>query len=86
MLTYEDCVDYCDLTEDEVEALRDATHIPPIEVVAMVQQYADSPRECRIMLKFLLEYLEKVEQSADSKRSHELHDAISHFAARHHYI
>ena len=86
MLTFEDCADYCDLSDDEIQAFIDGVRLPPIEVCAMVQQYVDSPQECRKMLRFLQEYLEKVESSGDARRSHEVHEAITHFATNHHFV
>ena len=58
----------------------------PIEVCAMVQQSADTPRECRKMVNFLQSYLEKVESKGDSKRAHEVHEAINHFVSNHHMV
>ena len=86
MLTFQDCADYCDLTEDEVQAFSEGTGIPPIEVCAMVQEYADTPQQCRKLLQFLQDYLEKVEVDADAERSHQVHEAIHHFVANHHLI
>lgn len=86
MLTFEDCADYCDLTNDEIEGLTEGLGLPPIEVCAIVQEYADSPQQCRKMLQFLHQYLEKVETLGDERRSHEVHEAISHFAATHHFV
>ena len=86
MLTLKDCSDYCDLSDDEIEGLLDATDVSPIEVCAMVQQYADNPKECRKLVQFLQEYLEKVESRSDEKRSHEVHEAINRFVSNHHIV
>ena len=86
MLTYEDCSDYCDLSDHEVQGLINATNMTPIEVCAMVQQFADSPTECRKMVKFLMEYLEKMEAKGDANESHEIHTAIDHFVSNHHMV
>jgi hypothetical protein len=83
MLTFQDCADYCDLYDDEIQAITTGANISPIEVCALVQQHADSPKECRKMLKFLTDYLEKAEPNSDEKRSHEIHEAINHFVSNH---
>lgn len=83
MLTYKDCSDYCDLKDDEVQGILNGANLTPIEVCAMVQQYADNPKECRKMVQFLQEYLEKAECKADENRSHEIHLAIDHFTKNH---
>jgi hypothetical protein len=86
MLTFEDCADYCNLGNDEIAGLAEGLGLPSIEVIALVQQYADSPRECRKMLQLLQTYLEKVESTGDEQRSHEVHEAILHFASTHHFV
>lgn len=86
MITFQDCADYCDLSQDEIEGLLEGTKTSPIHVCAMVQEFADSPKECRKMIGFLQAYLEKVEGQSDAKRSHEVHEAISHFVSTHHMI
>lgn len=86
MLTFKDCADFCDLTDDEIQGLLEGAKLSPIQVCAMVQQYADNPRECRKMVGFLQSYLEKVEGQADAKRAHEVHEAINHFVSNHHMI
>lgn len=86
MLTFEDCADYCDLYEDEIQAIVNGTGLSSIEVCAMVHEHADSPQQCRKLLQFLQDYLEKVEMQADEKRAHEVHEAITHFTANHHFV
>ncbi len=86
MLTFQDCADFCDLSDDEIQGILEATNVSPIEVCAMVEEYANSPKECRKMVGFLLEYLEKVESRSGEKRAHEVHEAINHFVANHHIV
>ena len=86
MLTYQDCADYCDLSDDEIQGILNGVNVPPIEVCAMVQEYSDSPQECRKLLKFLMDYLEKAESKSDAKRSHEIHEAILHFVSNHRLV
>ncbi|MCW8920281.1 MAG: hypothetical protein OQL10_08730 [Sedimenticola sp.] len=86
MLTLKDCADFCDLSDDELLGLLEGADMSPIEVCAMVQQSADTPSECRKMVNFLQSYLEKVESKGDSKRAHEVHEAINHFVSNHHMV
>ena len=86
MLTLNDCADFCDLSDDELLGLLEGADTTPIEVCAMVQQFADSPKECRKMVGFLQAYLEKVESKGNAKRAHEVHEAIDHFVSNHHMI
>ncbi len=86
MLTFDDCADICDLTDDEIKGLSEGTKLSPIDVCALVQNYADNPKECRKMVGYLQAYLEEVESHSDAKRAHEVHDAINHFVSNHHMI
>ena len=72
--------------EDEIQGILKGTNVPAIEVCAMVQEHSDSPAECRKMLKFMMDYLERAEVHADAKRSHEIHEAIHHFVSNHRIV
>lgn len=86
MLTFQDCADYCDLSDDEIQGIVNGAYVSPIEVCAMVQEYAESPEECRKMLKYLLDYMEKAEGRVDAHRCHEIHEAVNRFASKHHFV
>ncbi len=83
MLTLKDCADFCDLSDDEILGLLGGAGMSPIDVCATVQQFADTPSECRKMVGFLQSYLEKVESKEDTERAHEVHEAIDHFVSNH---
>ena len=86
MISLKDCLDYCDLTEDEIQAIANGANITPIEVCALVQECGDTPKDCRQILQYLQDYLEKVESHEGEQRSHEVHKAINHFVANHHFV
>ena len=86
MIRFKDVSDFCDLSEDEILAIAKGANITPIEVCALVQEVADTPKECRKLLKYLYEYLEKTESLEGEKRSHEVHEAINHFVSNHHFV
>ncbi len=86
MLSFKDLSDYCDLSDDEIAAILNGANESPIEVCAMVQQIGEQPQECRRLLRYLQDYLEKTEQDCDARRAHELHQAIEHFVSNHHYV
>lgn len=86
MLTFQDCADYCGLSEEEIQGIVRGARVTPMEACAMVRQYADSPKECRKMLNYLLEYMEDAEGRVDANRCHEIHKAVNHFADNHHFV
>ena len=85
MLTYEDCIDFCNLTEEEVRALQESENVPALEACIRAHGLADNPRGCRQFLKYLQERLEQVEAINDRKASRQVHDAMKHFTSTHHY-
>lgn len=85
MLTYEDCADFCNFTEEEVRALEDGENVPALEACIRAHGLADNARGCRQFLKYLQERLEHVEAMNDSKASKEVHDAMKHFTSTHQY-
>jgi hypothetical protein len=86
MITLEDCVDMSGLTDEEILSVEEAEHLPPMEACARGHQLAESPKGCRLMMKYLLDSIERAEGSNDLKHAEELHRDYEQFAARHHYI
>ncbi|HXK57591.1 MAG TPA: hypothetical protein PLZ16_13190 [Gammaproteobacteria bacterium] len=85
MLTFEDCVDFCNFTEEEVRALQEGENVPALEACIRAHGLADNPRGCRQLLKYMQERLEQVEARNDSNASREVHAAMEHFTSTHHY-
>ena len=86
MISYIDCEGMCGLTDKEVEAIANGAHISPIEACALAEHEADTPKGCRHLLSCMQTYLEYVEAHDDARRSHEVHDAMNHFVASHHFV
>lgn len=84
MIRFQDCKDYCDLTEDEVEAIGAGMHATPMEACALAQKAEVSPEGREAILKCMNEYLALVESHEHGKQHvKEVHDAIERFAAHH---
>ncbi len=86
MLSLKECTDFCGLTDDEVQAIEHGAHVTPVGACALAQSAEEKPKECRQLLKYMHEYLEYVESHEDTRRSHEVHEAIQHFVSTHHFV
>ena len=84
MIRFQDCKDYCDLTEDEVEAIGAGMHTTPVEACALAQKAEVSPKGREAILKCMNEYLELVESHEQGEEHvEEVRAAIERFAVHH---
>ncbi len=83
MLTYEDCVGLCELTEEEIRAISEHEHIPEI-VAAELGAYLvrTSEGESRIR-RIILDDIRDAEAREDLKRVFELKAVLHHFLEQH---
>ena len=88
MLTYKECAEFCDLSNDEIQAIERAAQVTTMEACALLQDMAETPDGCRRALAYMMEYLEHVEtvDGKSEKRSQEVHRAINHFAKTHRFV
>lgn len=82
MLTYEECLDMCDLTADEVDAIAEHEHVDPMIALALGQYMISHDGEQKVK-KIILDDIEKAQR--DGNRSHEalLNQVLEHFVATH---
>ncbi len=83
MLTYEDCISLCELTEAEIRAISEHEHIPAI-VAAELGDYlvhtADGERRIK---RFILDDIRDAAQRNDLHRVVELKSVLRHFVETH---
>ena len=84
MLSYEDCVGLCDLTEEEVDAIAEHEHIPNI-VAAELGNFLvhDEATGVPKIRRFILEDIEVAEQRGDKKHVLALKLVLKHFIDTH---
>lgn len=82
MLTYEECLDMCDLTSDEVDAIAEHEHVDPMIALAFGQYMITHQGEQKIK-RIILDDIEKARR--DGNRGHEalLQKVLEHFIATH---
>ncbi len=82
MLTYEECIDLCGLTQEEVDAIAEHEHIDPIIAAALGNYLITHQGEPKIR-RIIMEDIEKAEQEGNKAHAEVLRRALCHFVATH---
>ncbi len=83
MLTYEDCLGICDLTEDEIRAIAEHEHIPEIAAMEMGEYLVNCDDGIPKIKKIILEDIKDAEDSGDTEHAEKLRKILKHFVATH---
>ena len=83
MLTFEDCLGLCELTEDEVEAIAEHEHVPEIVALELAQYLAETAEGERVLRRFIIEDMEAARSHGDTDRLARLEVALKHFVITH---
>jgi hypothetical protein len=83
MLSFQDCIAFCDLTEDEIAAIAEHEGIPQLpaaELGAALLRRPDGPARIRAMI---LDEISAARRHRDHLRSAELKGVLRQFSASH---
>lgn len=83
MLTYEDCLAFCDLTEDEIEAIAEHEHIPAIVAMELGQYLVQSEDGIRKIKRIILDDIAAAQQNKEQNRYLVLKATLQHFVDTH---
>lgn len=83
MLTYEDCLGFCDLTEEEIEAISEHEHIPVIVALELGQYLVQSEDGVRKIRRMILDDIEHARESNNKDRYMLLRATLKHFVDTH---
>ncbi len=83
MLTYEDCVGICDLTEEEVDAIAEHEHIPNIVATELGNYLVHEEPGIPKIRRIILDDIEMAEKRGDKKHVHVLKLTLMHFVQTH---
>ena len=83
MLTYQDCLGLCDLTEEEIEAVALHEHIPQMVAVELGNYLIHKPDGTRYIKRMIVEDIEHAESSDDRQRVLQLKLVLKHFIETH---
>jgi hypothetical protein len=83
MLTYEDCVGLCELSEEEIAAISEHEHIPKIVAAELGAYLVRSPDGEDRIRRIILDDIRDAERRQDLKRTFELKAVLHHFMQHH---
>lgn len=83
MLTLQECVDFCELTEEEVQEIAEHEHVPEIVAAELGHSLLKSPRGIYIIRRYLLENLERAASNGNLRKARHLDKVITRFNAAH---
>ena len=83
MLTLQDCIELCDLTEEEVEAIAEHEHIPIIVAAELGSYLVHSPEGVPMIRKFIRDDIEAAEARGDKAHVRLLKLVLWHFIQTH---
>lgn len=83
MLTFEDCLGLCDLTEDEIDAISEHEHITEMAALELAQYLVQTPDGVRMIKKMIIDDIEAAEAHNNRERLLCLKAALKHFIDTH---
>jgi hypothetical protein len=83
MLTFEDCLGLCDLTEEEVAAIAEHEHIPEIVAIELGNYLIHTPDGVPAIKRIILDDIEAAKARGDMKHALALRLVLRHFVETH---
>jgi len=82
MLTYQECLDLCGLSEEEIAAIAEHEHMEPIIAMALGQYLVTHQDEQRIK-RIILDDIKHAKIKGDQQHVDALNKVLKHFLATH---
>ncbi len=82
MLTYEECLDMCDLTQGEIEAIAEHEHMDPMIAMALGQYLTTHNGDQRIR-EIIFDDIRHAERNGNTEHAESLRKVLKHFLATH---
>ena len=83
MLSYEDCLALCELTEEEVEAISEHEHLPEIVAAEYGNYLIHQPNGVPAIRRIILDDIEAAWARGDAKHALALRLVLRHFVRSH---
>ena len=83
MLTIEDCIALCGLTEEEVEAIAEHEHMPHMLAAEMAAYLVETPSGERRIRRMIREDIEVAQTRGDHRHAAKLKLVLKHFIEQH---
>jgi len=83
MLTYEDCLELAELTEEEVESIAQHEHIPEIVALEYGHYLIESPEGVPMLKRIILDDIEEQRRRGHPDKALHLRLVLRHFVHTH---
>lgn len=83
MLSIRDCLDYCDLTDDEVALIAEHEGIPEGAAAQIVCGMVQTPEGVLVLTSYMQDLIEQATQRGDYDRARRAQDIRDRFVADH---
>jgi hypothetical protein len=83
VITLEDCIALCGLTEEEVKAIAEHEHVPEIAAAAMAQYLLKEPHGAEKIRDMIRDDIREALKRDDRDHARELFMALRHFLDTH---
>lgn len=83
MITLEDCIGLCGLSEAEVQAISEHEHIPEIAAAALAQTLLNQPAGSQQIRKMIIEDIHNALDAGEVRHAAALFTALRHFLDEH---
>ena len=83
MLSYKDCVDLCDMTQDEIAAVAEHEHIPDIIAIGLAEYLLHTPDGVPMLKRIILDDIEVAISHGNREGETHLRAVLKHFVQTH---
>ncbi|OMH33757.1 hypothetical protein [Motiliproteus sp. MSK22-1] len=83
MLTYEDCLEMCDLTLDEIDAVAEHEHLQRIQAIATAEYLVKAEGGERKLRRMIIEDIRHAQKISDHHREQDLKRVLTLFIKTH---
>lgn len=83
MLTLQDCLGICQLSEEEIEAIAEHEHIPDIVAIEIAEYLVQPPDGPPQIKRIIVDDIEHAESRGDAEKADRLRLVLKHFIATH---
>lgn len=83
MLTYQDCVELSDLTEDEIEAIAQHEHLPEMAALEMGSYLVHTDKGVPMIKRIILDDIEEARRRGHNEKALQLKLVLKHFVETH---
>ena len=83
MLPIRDCLDYCDITDDEVALVAEHEGIPDAAAAQVVCGLVQTPEGVLLLTNFMLDLVERANERGDPEKAAKAKSVCARFMADH---